>query len=108
MKILQDKGKGMLSQISLAGLAHRARRRIGPERFVIRAAVVVTGHAKQAGYPENEQSRRKRQIARVPTRLRTKQRMRRAAEKLGRIERRDVRPKGVMAVLERRPVCIDQ
>ena len=49
MKILQNEGKTSLSKIALAGLAHRARRRVSPERFVIRAAVVVAGQTKQAG-----------------------------------------------------------
>ena len=83
MKILQNERKGSFTQITLARLAHRARRRIGPERFVICAAVVVTGHAEQAGYPENQYSRRKWQKARVPSRFRAEQGVRGTAEKLG-------------------------
>ena len=108
MKILHDERKASFPQISLARLAHRARRRIGPERFVIGAAVVVAGHTEQAGNPENEQRRRKGQKVRVPTRFWAKQGVRGAAEKLGRIKRRDIWSKGVMAVLERRPVGVDQ
>ena len=41
MKILHDeRGEGAFAPIGLARLAHRARRRIGPERLVIRSPVV--------------------------------------------------------------------
>ncbi len=66
MVILQNQRKASFAEILLARLAHRARRRIGPERFVVCAAVVVTGQPEKAGYPENEKRRRKRQKARIP------------------------------------------
>ena len=41
--ILQDQRERTLAPVGLARLAHGAGRRIGPERFVIRAAIIVTG-----------------------------------------------------------------
>src|SRR5438552_2789304 len=41
--VLQDQRKGILAAITRARLAHRARRRIRPERFVVSAAIVVAG-----------------------------------------------------------------
>src|SRR5437016_3129668 len=38
MHVLHDERKGALAQISLARLAHRAGRRVRPERFIISAA----------------------------------------------------------------------
>src|SRR4029077_17967759 len=86
----------------------RACRRIGPKRFVIGAAVVVAGHPEQAWNPENEQRWRKGQKVRIPSRFRAKQGVRGTAEKLGGIKRRKIRTIGVMAVLTRRPVGIEQ
>src|ERR1700733_14549243 len=48
MKVLHNERKGSFPQITLPGLTHRTCRRIGPERFVIRAAVVVAGQTEQA------------------------------------------------------------
>src|SRR6476659_120287 len=108
MEILHDEWKGPFSQVAFARLANCARRRVGPERFVIGAPVVVAGHAEQAGYPENEQSRGEGQKAWVPSRFRAKQGVRGTSEKLVRIKRRYIWTIGVMAVLERCPVGIDQ
>ena len=49
MKILHDQREAALSEVGFAGLAHRARGRIGTERLVIRSAVVVAGQPEQAG-----------------------------------------------------------
>ena len=76
MEILQDQRKASFAEIGLARLADGARRRIGPERFVVRAAVVVTGEPEEAGYPKNEKRRRKRQKARIPMRLGAEERVR--------------------------------
>src|SRR5580704_3467472 len=51
MKILQDQRKASLAEITLAGLADRTRRRVGPERLVIGAAVVVAGEPEEAWNP---------------------------------------------------------
>src|SRR5690242_7027046 len=43
MSILHDQRKKSFAQISFARLANRAGWWIGPERFVIRAAIVIAG-----------------------------------------------------------------
>ena len=47
MEILQDQRKASFAEITLARLADRTRRRIGPERLVIGAAVVVAGEPER-------------------------------------------------------------
>ena len=69
MDVLQDQRERVLAAIRLARLADRARRRIGPERLVVGAAVVVAGEAEAARRPEDQQRRRERQRARPPARL---------------------------------------
>ena len=108
MKILHDQRKTSFAQIRLARLAHGARRRVRPERLVIRPAIVIAGHAEQAGDPENEQRRRERKKARIPSGFRAEQGVRRASKQLRRIKRRNIGAKGVVAVLESRPVGVDQ
>src|SRR5580698_7142390 len=103
VKILQDKWEASFAEIAFTRLAHGTCRRIGPERLVIRATVVVTGQAEEAGYPENEECRRKRQKARIPAWLGAEERVRGAAEEFWRIERRYIWSEGVMAVLKCRP-----
>src|SRR5438105_4247968 len=66
--VLQDERERALAEVALAWLAHRARRRIGPECLVVRAAVVVAGHAEAAGGPQDEQGGRERQRHRPPCR----------------------------------------
>src|SRR5947207_5764081 len=51
--VLHDERERALAQICFARLAHRARWRIGPERFVVRAAIVITGQSKSARRPKN-------------------------------------------------------
>src|ERR1700733_6874692 len=45
MDILDDQGKSALAEIALARFADRAGGRVRPERFVVRAAVIVAGEA---------------------------------------------------------------
>src|SRR2546423_12978771 len=52
MDILHDEREGSLAEISFARLANGAGGRIGPERFVIRSAVVVTRQPKSARRPQ--------------------------------------------------------
>src|SRR5262249_19527654 len=52
--ILQDQRKGALAQVLLPWLAHCTGRGVGPECLVVRAAIIVTGHAKPARRPKNE------------------------------------------------------
>src|SRR5687768_8656816 len=53
--VLEDQWKRRLSPIAFARLTHGAVGRVRPERFVVRAAVVVTGEAEQPGERQNEQ-----------------------------------------------------
>ena len=58
MDVLQHERKRSLAQIGLARLSHRAGRRIGPERFVVRAAVVVAGEPEAARRPRSAAPRK--------------------------------------------------
>ena len=55
MDVLHDEREGTLAQIGLARLAHRAGRRVGPERFVISASIIITGEPEPARRPENQE-----------------------------------------------------
>ena len=106
--VLQNQRERVLAEVRLARLADGARRRIGPERLVVGAAVVITGEAEQAGKRQDEERRRERQ--RVPATSPASVRTRRARgggspanEELRRVERRQVRAERVVRVLERRP-----
>src|SRR5438067_1772643 len=101
--VLHDQREGTLAQISLPRFADRARRRISPEGFVIRAAIVIAGQPQAAGGPENEQRRRKQEPARPPRRLRSEPTVGRGAENLGRIKRREIGAEKIMVPLERSP-----
>src|SRR5262245_224529 len=52
MDVLDDQREVPLAEICLARLANCARRRIEPEGFVIRAAIVVAGESEQSRPPE--------------------------------------------------------
>src|SRR6476660_602209 len=64
--VLHDERKRTLTPVALARLTHRARRRIRPESFVIRAAIIIARHAKSCRRPENQQRRRENQPAWPP------------------------------------------
>ena len=66
--VLQDEREGPLAQIALPRLADGAVRRIGPERLVVRAAVVVAGDPEQPGKRQDDQRRRERQRTPATTR----------------------------------------
>ena len=86
MEILHDQGKASFAEIGLARLTYRARRRVGPKRLVVGAAVVVTGEAKEARYPQDKKRRRKVHKIRIPRRLGTEEGVGRGAEEFRRIE----------------------
>src|SRR5215471_18840645 len=48
VNVLHDERERTLTEISFARLADGARGRVGPKRFVIRAAIIITGHPKSA------------------------------------------------------------
>ena len=49
MDVLQDERERVLAPVARSRFTDRARRRIGPERLVVRAAVVVAGEAEAGG-----------------------------------------------------------
>src|SRR5688572_29858227 len=53
MHILKNQWKSIFTPIGFAGFTHGARNRVGPERAIVRAAVVITGGTKSTGCPEN-------------------------------------------------------
>jgi hypothetical protein len=87
MEILHDQGEASLAQIRLAWFTDCARRRIGPERLVIRAPVVVTGEPEEARDPKDEKRGREVQKTGIPGWFGTEQCVRRGPEEFGRIER---------------------
>src|SRR6185369_11128988 len=78
--VLKNQRKRTLAEITLAGLAYRARRRVRPERFVISASVVVTRQPKAAGRPKDNQCGRPRKPRRKPRGLRAEPTVQRIAE----------------------------
>ena len=54
--VLHDQREGTFAQIGFARLAHRACRRIGPERFVIGASIIIAGEPEAAGRPEESKA----------------------------------------------------
>src|SRR6185312_7404986 len=103
MHVLNHERETALTDVTRARLAHRAGRRVGPERFVVGAAIVVAGEAKDAGEGKDQQRWREYHPARPPPWHRTEPAMRGVSEQLGRIERRKVWPKSVITPLERSP-----
>src|SRR5205814_1199722 len=105
--VLQDERKVALAPVRRARLAHRARRRVLPERLVVGAAIVIAGEAEPARRPENQQCCGERQRRRPPAGLGAEQRARPGAEQEWRVERREVRTEFVVRALEGRPCRID-
>ena len=55
--VLHDERKGPFTEKNLARLADGARRRVGPKRLVIGAAVIIAGESKTRRRPQNQQRR---------------------------------------------------
>src|ERR1700722_12302750 len=108
MEILQDQGKASFAKILLTWLTDSTRRWISPEGLVIGTPVVITGEPKKPGNPQDEKRRREAEKAGVPGRLGPEECVRRRAEQLGRIKRRDIGAKGVVVALPRRPGGVNQ
>src|SRR5215469_10027675 len=106
MKILKDQGKASFAPVRLARLSYSAGWWIGPEGLVVSTAIVVTSEAEETGNPKNEQCRRERQKAGIPGWFGPKPGVRRIAEKLRRIKRRDIGTESVVFVLPRGPVGV--
>ena len=103
MNVLQNKWERAFAEIRFARLAHGAGRRISPESFIISASVIVTGEAKSAGRPKNQERWRKQHPMWPPTRLGDEPAVRRRAENLRRIKRGKIRTEKVVRSLKRRP-----
>src|SRR6266568_1510585 len=67
MHVLHDEWERTFAEISFPWFAHCARRRVCPKRFVVSAAVVITGEPKSARRPQNQKRRRKQQPRGPPT-----------------------------------------
>ena len=57
VNVLQNQRKRILAPVCFPWLTDRARGRIAPEGFVVRAAIVVARHAEETGDWQNEQRR---------------------------------------------------
>src|SRR5438094_284176 len=103
VNVLENQRKRVLAAVRFARLADAARWRIGPERLVVGAAIVVAGESEQRRYRKDEQCRREWQPRRPCGGLRTETAGRRRPVNLRRIERRDVRTEAIVIALECRP-----
>ena len=79
-----------------------------PERLVVRPPVVVAGDPESGRGPEDEERGRERQPRRPPGRLRPEQAVRRVAEQLGRVQRREVAAVSVVLALDPGPGQVDE
>src|SRR5436190_384780 len=57
VNVLQDQRKGILAPIRFPRFGYGAGRRVGPERFVIGAAIVVAGETKSSRRPKDQERR---------------------------------------------------
>jgi hypothetical protein len=89
--VLEDERERALAEIAPARLAHRACRRIGPERLVIDVAVVVVaGEVEAARSPEDEERRGPWDPSRPPAGLALEPTGLGVAEDLRGVERRQI------------------
>src|SRR4029450_5090634 len=107
MHILHDERERMLAPVTLTRLSHRARWRIGPKRFVVSAAIIITGEPEATRCPKNKKRRRKDEPGGPPCRLRSKPTVWRITKQFGRIKRRNVIAKEIIFSLKRRPRGVD-
>src|SRR6185369_7111329 len=79
--VLDDEREITFAEVFFAGFADGAVRRVGPERLVIRATIIVAGETETAWSPQDEEGTRENQPVRPPRRFREPG-MRRDAENL--------------------------
>ena len=90
--VLEDQRERALAAVALARLADGAGRRIGPERLVVGAAVVIAGEAEAAGRPAESAAPARTAAAPATTPgLGPNQACGDVAEEHRRVERREVR-----------------
>ena len=106
--VLEDERKRSLAAVALARLADGAVRRIGPERLVVRAAIVVAGEA-EAGRGRAGSAAPARTAASTATTpaCGPNHACGESPNSSRRVERREVWPVRVVRVLERRPRRVD-
>src|SRR5215471_7353313 len=97
--------KRSLTEIFLARLSYGARRRVCPKSFVIGSAIVVARYSKAARRPEYEQ--RCRNPGRHPSWFCAKPTLIGIAEKLRRVERRQIWPEPEVLTLESCPCSVN-
>src|SRR5215831_2104684 len=107
MHVLQEEREVPLAEVARSWLANGTTRRIGPERLVVRASIVVARKPEKPRERQNDQRGRERQQRWPPARLRAEPCGLRVTKNLGRVKRRQIWPVGVVRVLERRPCRID-
>src|SRR3954468_21267685 len=90
MHSLHDQRKRPFAPIRLPRLANGAGRRVCPEGFVIRAAIIITGEPKSARRPQDEKRGRKRQQCGPPSWLRPKPAVWRIPKQFRRVKWRNV------------------
>src|SRR5688572_20320646 len=103
MDVLEDERERILAQVLLARLADGAGRRVGPERLVVGAAVVVAREAEPAWRPQDQQRGRERERCGPPRRLRPEPAVRSLTEEQRRVEGGEIRAVLVVVALERCP-----
>ena len=63
VNVLNDQREIFFAQIRFARFADGAVDRVGPERLVIRAAIIIAGETETGRNPQNQKCRRERQPA---------------------------------------------
>ncbi len=87
--VLNDEREITFAEIGFARLADGAVDRVGPERLVIGAAIIIAGETETGRCPQNQKRRRERQPARPPRRQRADG-VRRNAPEFRRVKRREI------------------
>src|SRR5579871_426546 len=106
MDVLNDEREGALAEIFFARLTDGASGRIGPERFVVGAAIVVAGEAESAWGPEDEH--RASYKGREPGGEDAEPGIfARGSEKFGGIKRRKIGTEAIVIALQRSPGGVD-
>src|SRR5687767_4455174 len=103
MNVLQNQRERTFATIRFSRLTNGAGWRVGPEGFVISAAIVVAGDPKSCRRPQNQYCRS--QQCRKPGRRFAKPGMRRISEELRGIERREIRSPVIVIALKCSPRC---
>src|SRR4029078_5634031 len=101
--VLKYERKRPFAQIRFSRFTDGARRRIGPERLVVGAAVVIAGEPEAARRPQNEERGRKGQRTGPPRRLRYETRLAAVSKQQRRVEGGEIRAEFEMIALEGGP-----